>query len=219
MSRFLPVELPPLYSQVWFVPYDEHTRRVRSAGVAVRLDRFTDGVWLPLEDQAVRTPSAALVYPGLGRRADPSAAEPELHRARFAAAGCLPLYPADGEPFSAALAGVEFLVRAYDDTAPPAGTTRPRPVRLLPSPAYPYGPGVRTVSGVVHDPVAGVPVGNALVVAEGRTRELTPWRERALTDAAGFFRLALRWEGVRADGRSGETFRLVATERPGRTGA
>ncbi|MER6917276.1 carboxypeptidase regulatory-like domain-containing protein [Streptomyces sp. NPDC000594] len=219
MSRFLPVERPPLSSPAWFVPYDEHARRVRTAGVTVLLDRFTDGVWLPLEDRPVRTPSAALVYPGLGRRSDPWGVPPERHRARFAAPGMLPLYPADGHPFDAAAVGVEFLVHAYGDTRPPDGATAPRLVRLLPAVSYPYGPGVRTVSGLVRDAVSRVPVGHALVETGGWTRDRVAWRERVLTDPQGFFRLALRFEGERGTAGGGEVFRLVATERPGRTGS
>ncbi|GLF93387.1 carboxypeptidase-like regulatory domain-containing protein [Streptomyces yaizuensis] len=219
MSRFLPLERPALYSPAWFVPYDEHARRVRTAGVGVRLERFADGGWQPLDERAVRTPSAALVYPGLGRRAEPRGVPPERHRARFTAPGCLPLYPADGQPFQASLAGVEFLVHAYGDDRPPAVEAAPRLVRLLPAVSYPYGPGVRTVSGRVVDPVARAPVGNALVEARGRTGDLVAWHERALTDALGAFRLSLRWEGERSAGPEGEVFRLVATERPGRTGS
>ncbi|CAL9609871.1 carboxypeptidase regulatory-like domain-containing protein [Streptomyces sp. NPDC052644] len=223
MSAFLPLARSTLRSPVWLVPYDEHTRRVRTTGVEVRLERFDDGDggWLPLDDAAVRTPSGALAFPGLGRRARPRAAPPELHRVRFAAAGRLPLYPADGEPFRADLAGVEFLVHPHDDTHPPALPAEPRLVRLLPAPSYPYPPRVRTVHGVVVDADGGAPVANALVEAEGRTsRDLAPWHERTLCDAGGAFRLALRWEGEKADeNATEETFRLRATERPGRTGA
>ncbi|MQS37184.1 carboxypeptidase regulatory-like domain-containing protein [Streptomyces katsurahamanus] len=224
MSRFLSSELPALYSPVWFVPFDEHARRVRAAGVTVRLDRFDDGEWLPLDDVAVRTPSAAIVFPGLGRRREPWAARPELHRARFAAAGYQPLYPADGRPFSAGLIGVEFLVHPYDDAWPPggpAGEVAPRLVRLLPGTAFPYPPGTRTVYGVVRAAGTEAPVANALVEAAGETGgDRTPWRERTLSDAMGAFRLSLRWEGARDDPHTvDERFTLRAVERPGRTGS
>lgn len=220
MTAFLPLERSTLYSPVWFVPFDDYTQRVRTAGVEVGLDRLDEGRWLPLDDRPVRTPSAAVVFPGLGRRGNLSAARPERHRARFAAAGYQPLYPADGEPFSADLVGVEFLVHPYDDTHPPAVEAAPRLVRLLPSVSFPYPPGVRTVYGSVRDAVAPhAPVANALVEARGRMGD-TEWHERTLSDAAGAFRLALRWTGEKADENAvEETFRLQATERPGRSGA
>lgn len=226
MSRFMPLSGSTLYSPAWFIPFDDYARRVRSAGVAVQLDRFDDegdgdGAWLPLDEVPVRTPSAALAYPGLGRCGEPWAARPRRHRARFAAAGYQPLYPADEQPYSADLVGVEFLVYPYDDAHPPAVVTEPRLVRLLPSVSFPYPPGLRTVHGAVVDATTRTPIANALVEARGRTsRDLTPWHERTLSDAAGAFRLALRWEGEKADEHAvEETFRLEATERPGRSGS
>lgn len=222
MTAFLPLARSTLHSPVWLVPFDEHARRVRTVGVEVRLERFddADGRWLPLDDRAVRTPSGAVAFPGLGRRAEPWAARPERHRVRLAAAGYQPLYPADGRPFSADLVGVEFPVYPYDDTHPPSVEAAPRLVRLLPGVAFPHPPGARTVRGAVLDATTGAPVANALVEARGRTNpDLVPWRERTLSDARGAFRLALRWEGERAaEHAREETFRLEATERPGRTG-
>ncbi|AQA15839.1 carboxypeptidase-like regulatory domain-containing protein [Streptomyces malaysiensis] len=221
MSRFIPLERSTLYSPAWLIPYDDFARRVRAAGVSVQLDRYDDGEWLPLDDMAVRTPGAAFAYPGLGRCAELWAARPRRHRARFAADGYQPLYPADGRPFSAALVGVEFLVHPYDDAHPPAVVTEPRLVRLLPSVSFRYPPGLRTVHGAVVDAATGAPIANALVEAGGHTsRDLTPWHERTLSDPAGAFRLALRWEGEKADEHAvEETFHLQATERPGRSGS
>ncbi|WP_069860734.1 carboxypeptidase-like regulatory domain-containing protein [Streptomyces malaysiensis] len=221
MSRFIPLERSTLYSPAWLIPYDDFARRVRAAGVSVQLDRYDDGEWLPLDDMAVRTPGAAFAYPGLGRCAEPWAARPRRHRARFAADGYQPLYPADGRPFSAALVGVEFLVHPYDDAHPPTVVTEPRLVRLLPSVSFRYPPGLRTVHGAVVDAATGAPIANALVEAGGHTsRDLTPWHERTLSDPAGAFRLALRWEGEKADEHAvEETFHLQATERPGRSGS
>jgi len=216
-TRFYRIERSVLFSPAWFVPFDEFAGRVRAAGVTVDLDRFDDNgnVWLPQDVQAVRTPSAAIAYPGLGRRGGP---DPGRFRARFSAAGFAPLYPADDEPFAADTLGVEFLTFPYDDTQPPAVPAEPRLVRLLPSAAFPYGPGVRTVYGVVVDGATQAPVPNALVAAEGTTGgDGVTWRERTLTDTRGVFRLALRWEGQPAD--DSELFQLRATERPGRTGA
>lgn len=234
MSPFMPLARSTLHSPVWLVPFDDFARRVRSAGVEVRLERFegegeggdgSGGRWVPLDDRVVRTPSGSLAFPGLGRRAEPWAARPERHRIRLAAAGYQPLYPADGEPFSADLVGVEFLVYPYDDTHPPAVEVSPRLVRLLPGVAFPYPPHVRTVHGVVLDAATRTPVANVLVEATGRTGQyLTPWHERTLADATGAFRLALRWEGEKAAEKATEpvaeeTFRLEATERPGRAGS
>ena len=220
MTRFYRIERSVLYSPAWFVPFDEFAGRPRAAGVTVELDRFddTENVWLPQDTQAVRTPSAAIAYPGLGRRGGPDAGR---FRARFSAAGYTPLYPADDEPFTADALGVEFQTFPYDDTQPPATPATPRLVRLLPGAAFPYGPGVRTVYGVVVDRATQAPVPNALVTAAGTTQgDGVAWRERTLADAGGGFRLALRWEGQRGGPPDDtETFVLEATERPDRTGS
>ncbi|MFI0418851.1 hypothetical protein [Spongiactinospora sp. 9N601] len=222
MTRFYPVETSVLYSPAWFVPFDDFARRVQTVGVATRLDRYDPGrdVWEPQDTQAIRTPSAAIAYPELGRRAGADA-RPERYRVRFEAVGYQALYPADGEPFDAALAGVEFVAHPYDDTRPPTVLSEPRLVRLLPSVAFPYGPGVRTVYGVVLDAGTRAPVANALVEARGTTTpDLAAWHERTLTDPRGAFRLALRWEGERVPGPPAEqVFHLQATVRPGRTGS
>ncbi|MFG3510756.1 carboxypeptidase-like regulatory domain-containing protein [Streptomyces sp. NPDC047821] len=222
MSAFMPVTRSTLHSPLWLVPFDDFARQVRTAGVQVRLERFDDrGGWVRLDDRVTRTPGGALAFPGLGRRAEPWAARPERHRALVTAPGYQALYPADDEPFSAALTGVEFLAHPWNDTHPPAVEVAPRLVRLLPATAHPYPPGTRTVHGVVRDATTGAPVVNALVEARGRTsRDGAPWHERTLSDTRGAFRLALRWEGERASEHAvEETFRLEATERPGRTGA
>jgi hypothetical protein len=222
MTRFYPVETSVLHSPAWFVPYDEFAGRARTAGVATELDRFDPAAnaWVPQDTAAIRTPSAAIAYPELGRRRGPGA-EPERFRVRFEAVGLAPLYPADGEPFDATVTGVEFFAYPYDDVHPPGVPTEPRLVRLLPGVAFPYGPGVRTVSGAVVGATTRAPVANALVEARGTTsRDGVPWLERTLTDPGGRFRLALRWEGQPVTGPPPEQiFHLTATERPGRTGA
>jgi len=221
MTRFHPVDTSVLYSPAWFVPFDEFAQRARAADVSTELERFdpAENAWVLQETPAIRTPSAVIAYPELGRRRGPGA-QPERFRVRFAAIGLAPLYPADGEPFDAGVAGVEFTAHPYDDDTPPAAAGEPRVVRLLPSTAFPYGSGVRTVYGVV---VAEdqVPVANALVEARGVTsRDGVAWLERTLTDAAGAFRLALRWEGELVTGPPPvQLFHLTATERPGRTGS
>jgi hypothetical protein len=215
MSPFRPLERSTLRSPAWFVPFDDYIKRIRNVGVAIQLDRRDNDTWSPLDISAVRTPSGAFAYPGLSPRGEPGSAEPRLHRARFTAAGYQPLYPADGQPFSADIVGVEFLVRPGNDTK-----TEPRLVRLLPAVTFPYPPGVRTVHGFVRRPGTDVPVANVLVQAQGTTFvEDVPWHERTLSDATGAFRLALRWEGEKATKDAvDETFRLRATERPDRVG-
>jgi hypothetical protein len=216
MTRLLPVERSVLFSPAWFVPVDEFVGRPRAAGVRVELDRFDEvqNLWLPQDVEAVRTPSAAIAFPGLGRR-EPA---PVRYRARFLAPGYQPLYPADGQPFAADVVGIEFLAFPYDETRPPETLAEPRVVRLLPGGSFTYPPGVRTVYGVVVDGRTRAPVANVLVSAEGTAdQDTVPWRERTLTGARGDFRLALRWEG-RREGQD-EVFTLLATERPGRDGS
>lgn len=215
MTRFLPYERSVLHSPAWFVPYDEFAGRVRSAGVTVALDRFDDDAgWLPEDLSPVRTPSAALAYPDLGRRLPAGT----LFRARFRAPGFQPLYPADGEPFDSAVVGVEFRSHPYDETSPPESPATPRVVRLLPAASFAHPPGTRVVYGAVVDAATGAPVPNALVSADGTAgQDAVPWRERTLTDERGGFRLALRWPGAPADGD--EAFTLLAADRPGRSGS
>lgn len=218
MTRFYPIETSSLYSPAWFVPYDEFNGRVNAVGVIPELARFDplDGVWVPEDTPPIRTPSAAIAYPQLGRRTRNT--EPQRYRVRFTASGFQPLYPADGEPFSADADGIEFFSYPYDDTQPPAVEAEPRLVRLLPSVAFPYGPGVRTVYGIVVDRTTQAPVANALVEARGATvPEGVTWLERTLSDQRGAFRLSLRWEGESVTG--GQQFTLTATERPDRTGS
>jgi hypothetical protein len=222
MSHYYPVETSVLHSPAWFVPFDEFAQRARAADVATELDRFDpDGnVWVPQDTPAIRTPSAAIAYPELGRRRG-AGAEPERFRVRFSAIGLAPLYPADGADFDAGLTGIEFTAYPYDDARPPAAGSEPRLVRLLPGVAFPYGPGIRTVYGVVVDAVTRAPVANALVEASGTTiRDGVGWLERTLTNLDGAFRLALRWEGEPVTGPPPvRIFHLTATERPGRAGA
>jgi len=221
MTLFYPVATSVLYSPAWFVPFDEFTQRVRSAGVVTELHRFDSTVndWLPQDTPAIRTPSAAIAYPELGRRRG-AGAEQERFRVRFSAPSYQALYPADGEPFDATVEGVEFHAYPYDDTHPPAVLSEPRLVRLLPSVSFPYGPRVRTVYGAVVDGATQAPVANALVQAEGTTsKDRAPWRERTLTDLSGNFRLSLRWEGELPGPPSEQLFHLQAVERPGRTGS
>jgi hypothetical protein len=218
MTRFYRIEQSVLYSPAWFVPIDEFSGRPKATGLTIDLERFdvTQNLWLPEDVRPVVTPSAAIAYPGLGRRDGPG---PVPFRARFAAFGYAPLYPADDVPFDNDITAYEFLAFPYDEANPPAATAQPRLVRLLPGAAYPYGPGVRTVYGVVVDGATQAPVANALVSAEGvAAAENVPWRERTLTDDSGGFRLSLRWEGEPA-ADSSQVFHLQATERPGRNGA
>ena len=221
MTQFYPVATSVLFSTAWFVPFDEFAQRVRSAGVSTQLDRFdaVDNAWLPQETPAIRTPSAAITYPDLGRRRG-AGAGPEQFRVRFSALGYQALYPADDQPFDASVQGIEFQAFPYDDTHPPAGSGEPRLVRLLPGVSFPYGPGVRTVYGVVVDAATRAPVANALVEARGTTsKDGAPWRERTLTDPAGNFRLSLRWAGELPGPPPEQLFHLHAVERPGRTGS
>lgn len=222
----VPAEQRILFSPAWFVPYDDFRRRPRAGGLVVELDRWDGARWVPTGIAPVRTPSGAIAYPGLGRRREPWAGEPELYRARFDGVGFRALYPADDEQFSADQVGKEFLAYPYDDSNPPQILAQAEPVRLLPSTSFAYPPGVRVVSGVVRLAGSGLPVDNALVEASGRTTlDGVPWRERTLSDATGAFRLPLRWDGERpplqpppAPPDPTESFRLTATERPGHTG-
>jgi hypothetical protein len=212
-----------LVSPAWFVPYDDFRRRRLAGGLAIALDRWDGARWRPTDVPPTVTPGGVVAYPGLGRRREPLTAEPELYRVRFAARGYRTLYPTDDEPFDAAKVGREFLAYPYDDEHPPNIPAEPELVRLLPDPTFEYAPGVRVVHGVVRRAGSPTPVANALVEARGRCADgMRDWRERALCDDAGRFRLSLRWAGRIAEDppppNPTETFTLTASERQGRSG-
>ena len=211
-----------LVSPAWFVPFDDFRRRRSVPGLSVAVDRWDGARWQPAEVRATVTPGGVIAFPGLGRRREPALAEPELFRARFAAAGYRPLYSVDDEPFDAAKTGREFVAHPYDDEHPPEVGAEPDVVTFLPDRTFIHSPNTRIVHGLVRRAGAGTPVGNALVEATGQSTDgLGAWRERALCDAGGEFRLALRWSGRPAgsDEPPGtEVFTLTATERQGHTG-
>ena len=87
--------------------------------------------------------------------------------------------------------GIEFDAHPYNDTNPPAvivpGT---QDALLLPAPRYPFSAGLRVLRGQVFDNT-GAPAPDTLV-------SLNP-TERVLTDAAGSYRLPLRWPALNAN--------------------
>jgi len=203
-----------LHSPAWLMPYDEFRRRRVAVRLVIELDRWDGARWLPTDVKPVVTPSGVIAYPGLGRRREPWTAEPELYRTRITATGLLPLYAADDEQFDAAKVGREFLAYPFDDEHPPRIAAEPDTVRLLPGPAFEYPPGTSLVHGVVRRAGNGSPVANALVEASGVVDGgLQIWRERALCDETGAYRLSLRWLTG-----TPELVTVMATERPGRTG-
>lgn len=224
--RTLPQEQSLLVSPAWFVPYDDFRRRPYAAGLAVELDRWDGSDWVPTGSRPTLTPGGVIAYPGLGRRREPSTAEPELYRARFAAPGYRVLYADDVESFAADQVGKEFLAYPYNDQHPPQIAAESEVVRLLPATSFQYPPGTRVVRGLVRWAGSGAPIDNALVQVAGKTRpEGIDWHERTLSDATGAFRLSLRWEGRRGvpPGDNDpippwEEFRLTATERPDHSG-
>jgi hypothetical protein len=221
VSRLISAQRRLLVSPAWFVTYDEFRRRRLAARLTVDLDRWDGAQWQPTGIAPTVTPGGVLAYPGLGRRREPHAAEPELYRARFAVAGYRPLYPADDEAFDAAKVGREFLAYPYDDEHPPQIVAEPETVRLLPDRTFEYPPGTRVVHGVVRRAGSATPIANALVEASGQADGgLRTWRERVLCDDAGAFRLSLRWRGrpTGTENDPTEIFTITATERQGRTG-
>ena len=127
------------YSPAWFIPFDEFAQRVRATGVAVPLDRLVDGVWVPQDDAAVRTPSGAIAFPGLGRGTESPAAPPKRYRARFEAAGYQVLHGA-ALTFGDAL-GL-FDIEAF--------FPNPIAVKVFPRTLAVRGQPVRAVGGALH---------------------------------------------------------------------
>lgn len=184
MRRILAGERKVLRSPAWLVPIDITRDGPPIAPLQVRLQRAEGAEWVDVDLAPARTPSGALIYPGLGKRSEPAIQPTLRYRAVFTGAAYLPLYRALRD-------GVEFDVPPYDDLHPPTQQPRLQRVPLAPAPAYAFPADVRVMRGRVVT-TAGVPVADALVrspYSVGAASRL----ERTLTDADGRFALPLRW--------------------------
>jgi hypothetical protein len=221
VARLVATQRHLLFSPAWVLPFDEFRQRPKAVGIGVELDRWTGAAWVPTDVRPVVTHGGAVAYPGLGRRREPATAPPQRYRARFCAPGYRAVYAPDGEPFDATRVGREFLAHPYNDDHPPTVLAVPEILRLLPDATFEYPPGTRLVRGTVRRAGSGAPVAGALVEASGHTTpDQQQWRERAMADDSGAFRLSLRWMGRPAANPedTSESFTLTATERPRRSG-
>jgi hypothetical protein len=205
--RVLPEERSVMYSPVWLRPVDAFTGGALVERLRDALDlRRRDGTWAPTGISAVTTVSGAIVYPGLGRKAEPGTAPARTYRARLEGRLYRPLYLRDQD-------GIEFVAPPFDDFTPPGALAMPVDVELLPSLRYPFPGGVPVLRGRVV--AADTPVEHALV--ESRFQPGPTIRsERTLTDGQGAFGLPLRWAVP------GDVVTVVATDRraqPNRVGA
>lgn len=174
-----PSETTHLYSPVGLRLVDELTGAAPLGGVSATLDILDpSGKWRQTDISDVRTPSAVVTYPGIGRCADVTVQQPQQYRVRLAADLYIPYYlvAADAIPFTA---------YPYNDANPPAVVVKtPTDALLVPAPNYPFATHIPVLRGVVVD-AANKKVPDVLVT-QGNS-------ERTLTDSRGSFALPLRW--------------------------
>jgi uncharacterized protein YfaP (DUF2135 family) len=174
-----PAEATHLYSPVGLRLLDELTGTAPLGGVSATLDILDPGGgWRQTDISDVRTPSAVVTYPGLGRCADVTAQRPQRYRVRLAADLYIPYYLGTAD-------AITFTAYPYNDDNPPAVIVRiPTDTLLVPAPNYPFATHIPVLRGVVVD-ASNKPVPEVLVM-QGNN-------ERTLTDSRGTFALPLRW--------------------------
>jgi hypothetical protein len=178
----LPGESWVLYSPIGLVLVDEFTTRAPIGDVRATLELDDGGGSFRVTDiEAVTTPSATLIYPGLERRHDASGAK-RTYRLTVDADYYFPRYQLT--PTIGTAQGIVFDAYPYNDTTPPAQPPIYASLALLPAPNYPFESNYPVVRGLVVD-AGGNPVAGALVTI-GST-------ERVITDARGAYSIALRW--------------------------
>jgi hypothetical protein len=181
-----------MYSPTWLEPVDTVTGRRPLAPVQVELDILVGQRWVPTDIKPTMTSSGAVAYPGLGRSSTPLTATAQRYRARFGAAGYLPLYRADRD-------GEEFEASPYNDTNQPAHEAVRTPVEFAPRVGYRFSAEVPVLYGEVAT-AAGTRVADALVESVlGSGAMSRPRTERTLTDRRGVFALPLRWARTDTD--------------------
>jgi hypothetical protein len=174
-----PAETTHLYSSVGLRLVDELTGAAPLGRVSATLDILDpSGKWRPTDISDVRTPSAVVTYPGLGRCADVTVRQPQQYRVRLTADFYIPYY-------LAATDAIIFTAYPYNDANPPAVIVKaPTDALLVPAPNYPFATHIPVLRGLVVD-TAQKKVPDVLVT-QGNS-------ERTLTDSRGTFALPLRW--------------------------
>lgn len=178
----VPAERSFLYCPIGLRLVDEFTGAAPIGWVRATLQVEDGPDW---RETGIRvTPSGIFAYPGLERRADPAGQPPRRYRIQLTAQYYLPEYLWNTE-------GIEFDAHPYNDTNPPSVIVPgAQDALLLPAPRYPFAAGLRVLRGRVTDNT-GAPAPDTLVA-------LNP-TERVLTDAAGSYRLPLRWPALNAN--------------------
>lgn len=175
-----------LYSPIGFRLIDEFTGRPPIGPIVIDLDIKDGADWRPTGIVAGRSMSGIVIFPRLGRRADPVGALPETYRIRISAEFYRPFYCLTAD-------GIEFTVYPYNDTNPPTDYTVNPPLvikpqvrdeKLIPGVNYPFPTHVRVLRGKVID-AAGQPIVHAEVVRDNT--------ERAVSGEKGAYALPLRW--------------------------
>jgi stalled ribosome alternative rescue factor ArfA len=175
-----------LYSPIGFRLIDEFTGRPPIGSIVIDLDVKEGANWRTTDIKASRSMSGIVIFPRLGRRADPIGVLPETYRVRISAEYYRPFYCLTSD-------GIEFKVYPYNDTNPPTDYTVNPPVvikpqvqdeKLIPGVNYPFPTHVRVLRGQVKD-AAGQPVIHAEVIRNNA--------ERAVSGEKGAYALPLRW--------------------------
>lgn len=168
-------------SPVWLRLVDTFTGRCPAGPIDVRIERQDGGQWRSFAAPHQISPAGDLGFVDLGR-GRPGQSGTLVVRVWVTDPATVTEGPT-GDPF------VQLTIPIWTPAAPPMPT--PQDVLFRPAANYRYGAGVPVVAGRAVD-ANGDPVDRARVEAAETVRG-TPVVEQAMTAAAGWFRLPLRW--------------------------
>jgi hypothetical protein len=168
-------------SPLWLRLVDVFTRRPPTGPVEVGLELHRGGAWEPLRHRHHLTSAGDLAFVGLGRAGTGTATTFDV-RVTVTAPRTQAADPT-GEP------SLTATVVTWTDQSPPAPVMQR--IMFFPGVDYAFAGGTPVVTGRVVDG-ANSPVARARVSVTETVRGV-PLVESTLTDAAGWFRLPVRW--------------------------
>jgi hypothetical protein len=176
-------------SPIWIKVLDAFTGRPPLGPFAVTLERLVGTAWTPFAHPHQVSPAGDLAFINLGRSANPAGIGSFDVRVTV---GCPNMIPeaANGDP------SVTTTVTAWPPDAPVV-PSQPDVLRFFPAPGYSFPAGVPLLGGRVVES-SGAPAARARVFSS-TTIQGVPRSEEVRADAAGRFRLPLRWSAGATD--------------------